>query len=624
MGVALLKPTPTPTSTPSGPKRGQVCNKGFIQSCPPFPRSTALTARVLASLKLTFLSYGHFPSPDMWVALEAICQTLEAMADGNCEPSIYLSSLDPGVGKTTVIIHFIRALLASEAHCDVATVVCVKRLEQIEAIVKEAKLRNEDFAVLTSDDVMNALGCGRPGQARVLFTTHQMIERRCSSGSFENVSAFHYRGRPRAVRVWDEAILPGQTLTIARDDIPLLLGPLRATLPLLAADLEALFIRLASVECGSSLPVPDFAERHSVSLNQVLGILGKGQNRLVTAAEGLWYLSGRTVSIRRDGVHGNTMLDYRDTLPEDLKPLLALDASGRVRTAYSFWGDRRGGIVMLPSAEKRYDNLTIHVWDHAGGKSAFRRHGDRLVEGIVATVMTKPNQKWLIIHHKAEIGIDVETSVRALLPANGIEVHFLNWGAHDATNRFAHVPNIILAGTLFYRHSHYEALGRLACGQRATDGAFEESDFASIMLGEHRNLLLQATCRGAVRRCEGNGCPSASIYVIASSHSKIAQTLPDIFPGAGVVPWRPVKTVLTGRVAEAMTFLTTNLVERPDRYIAFREVMEHIGWRSAKDFLRRIREHPAFMDALADHGIEEWGKGRRLTGFRLVEDDTAD
>jgi hypothetical protein len=43
-------------------------------------------------------------------------------------------------------------------------------------------------------------------------------------------------------------------------------------------------------------------------------------------------LSGKTVSVRRDGAYGNTMLDYRETLPQGLAPLVVLDASGRVRS----------------------------------------------------------------------------------------------------------------------------------------------------------------------------------------------------------------------------------------------------------------------------------------------------
>ena len=139
----------------------------------------------MAALKDYFAGRQHAPSEAMWVALRAVAETMEGMAEGRCPPLIHLSSLDPGVGKTTTVICFLRALLASEAHTDVAALVCVRRKDQIEAIVKEADLDPADFAVLTADEALNRLGCGSPSKARVLFTTHGMIEKRCEkSGSF--------------------------------------------------------------------------------------------------------------------------------------------------------------------------------------------------------------------------------------------------------------------------------------------------------------------------------------------------------------------------------------------------------------------------------------------------------
>ena len=86
-------------------------------------------------------------------------------------------------------------------------------------------------------------------------------------------------------------------------------------------------------------------------------------------------LFGKHVTVRQDGAYGNTMLDYEDTLPDDITPLLTLDASACVRTVYECWQKGRGGIKKLPSARKHYDNLDIHVWSRGGGKSAFRKDG---------------------------------------------------------------------------------------------------------------------------------------------------------------------------------------------------------------------------------------------------------
>jgi hypothetical protein len=300
----------------------------------------------MAAMRAFFAEQGHRPSADMWGALQAVGETMEKMAEGRCPPLIHVSSLDPGVGKTTTVICFLSALLRSDAHREVAALVCVRRKDQIEAIVREADLDPADFAVLTADAELNKLGGVSPSNARVLFTTHAMIEKRCEkSGSFTEVAALHYRGKPRAVRIWDEAILPGQPLTASRDTLASLL-PLRARFPALVAGIDDLVTKLKDMKSGTVICLPDLAELHGVDLNQVLEVVAERPDQKL-AAEMLWLLFGKHVTVRQDGAFGNTMLDYKDTLPDDIKPLLALDASARVRTVYNYWEHDRGGIVRL-------------------------------------------------------------------------------------------------------------------------------------------------------------------------------------------------------------------------------------------------------------------------------------
>jgi hypothetical protein len=54
---------------------------------------------------------------------------------------------------------------------------------------------------------------------------------------------------------------------------------------------------------------------------------------------------------------GAAILDYRETLPDDLKPVLVLDASALVRTTYALWSKHRGGLVHLPSAQVDHQRL---------------------------------------------------------------------------------------------------------------------------------------------------------------------------------------------------------------------------------------------------------------------------
>jgi hypothetical protein len=68
-----------------------------------------------------------------------------------------------------------------------------------------------------------------------------------------------------------------------------------------------------------------------------------------------------------------------------------------------------------------------------------------------------------VVHHKAARGLpDVEREVRRQLSETAAKVSFITWGRHMATNDYAEVPNVILAGTLFMRPSFYTALTHLA------------------------------------------------------------------------------------------------------------------------------------------------------------------
>ncbi|WP_181905462.1 DEAD/DEAH box helicase family protein [Aestuariispira insulae] len=542
---------------------------------------------------------------------------LEQMAEGTCLPRYYLASLDPGVGKTKTMIHFIRTLLASEDHERVSVLICVSRLDEIRNLVEEMGLSRSQFSVLTSDTDLNGLGSDDRDQARILFTTQQMIESRCQGEQFKHVSAFHYQGQARDVRIWDEAILPGQPLTLKRDDLGHLFGPIRLRHPALAKDIEDLFIQIKEASCGSRVEIPDYSEKHGVDLNTVIGCLSESPKQHIDAVTTLWLLSGKLVTVKQDGASGNTLLDYRDTLPDDFAPLLILDASGRVRATYDQWERKRGNLIRLSKAEKSYRNLTVNVWQTGGGKHAFRTNGEQLIDGIVSTINNKPKEEWLVVHHKTKGGIDVPSGVKALMDGNPGRVHFTHWGDHHGTNAYAHVSNVILAGTLFLPASQYEALGRLGAGLSSAQ-SLDPQDFQQIRIGEYRHLILQALCRGSVRRCDGAVCAPCDAYIIASAQSGIAETLPEIFPDCRVKRWQPVKKVLKGKIAEALKVIQDYFSSHPRELLPFREVADAVQMTDLKNFRRSIRKHPDFVEALAEAGVMEFGPGRNPTGFRMA------
>lgn len=436
---------------------------------------------------------------------------------------------------------------------------------------------------------------------------------------------------PRRVRVWDESWLPGKAITVDRYEVAAFISLLwKEQFPELAGAFDDLFAMLRSQVDGARVELPAYAEESGHELNDVLRVFDLPSSNLDSTTKekqrqtlsALWALSGRSVIVRRDDGGRNTMLDYAETLPPDLAPLLVLDASGRVRETYAEMEKRRSNIVRLKTAKKRYNTLTIHVWQRGGGKSSFEKknkHSTDLIDGIASTMNQKPDQEWLTVVHKANNKtIDTASSVRALL-VQPEGKHFIHWGRHDSTNDFAHAHNIILAGTLFYRPSQYEAIGRCAADLRPEDGDYSAEDRKRIALGEHRHGILQALCRGAVRLCDGDVCQPAHAYIIASVQSGIPAALREIFPGCKVRKWRPVRQALRGKVAAAVNYLKSRMNELEEGLLVkFTEVQKAIDVASRAAFKNNIRDNSQFRQAIAELGIVEWGANKYYTGFKVL------
>ena len=416
-----------------------------------------LADQTIAALRTAFAQYDHRPSDAMWAGIRSLVTTLEGMANGTLDRLPYLSPLDPGVGKTECVVHFVSSLIASPSHHHVGILICVSHLKEIGTLAGRMRLNEQDVAVYTTDEVTNALGCKDIDNARVLFVTQQMVDSRLADGKqFSDLNLFHFKGRPRQVKIWDEAMLPAEELTLTKDALARLPSLLRKLCSPLADQLHEAGQDIREPANGATYQFSDFVGSYGLGYEDVKSLFSKQPARDREAARTLWNLSGKEVRVRKD-MRGTTVLHYRNHLPNDFFPVVILDASGRVRTTYRNWQNDRGDLVILTTAPKRYDNLSIHVWDRGGGKKAFRNKAGELIEGIAATINTKPEEEWLVITHKEdEWCIPKQKRIPDLmkpigdLVKNPESVAFLTWGNEKATNEFVEVRNVILAGTLFY------------------------------------------------------------------------------------------------------------------------------------------------------------------------------
>jgi len=515
-----------------------------------------LAEKTLRELKATFARYDHNPSSAQWEALSDLARRLESAADGTAQPLNFLSSLDPGIGKTQTIIHFVKALLASPKHEGVSVLICLGRLAEIKSYVGDMDLDEGDYAVLVAETAenigLNGLGTDRD-KARVLFTTQQMLESRVKrQGSFAAVSEFWFDGKPRQVRLWDESCLPARPLTVDVTEIEGLTECARK-IPAFLELLDKLIGEIKAAKSGECVSIPDFEMESDIPVASALGLYVDEKPAKQNILRDLYLLQGNTVTVSRDGSN-RTVIHYEDTLPDDLKPVIICDASGRVRQTYPHWAQGRGDLVGLASAPKDYDDLTIHLWKHAGSKTAWndKAQATEMLRAIVEVVNSKPNEEFLIIHHMVKGSRSIDLPAYVETSATDPErLHFTHWNSEDckATNQFKDVPNIILAGTLFYPSSYYEALGKLSRALAPAE-RLSKQHRKEIELGEYAHLILQAVCRGTARKAIGNKSGKADVWIIATEKSGIPSLLGSIFPRSKTVPWMPVAS--TGRVGDAI------------------------------------------------------------------------
>lgn len=579
-----------------------------------------LTAKTMARMRQLYRDRGLQPSDIQWIGIQDAIGTMEAMANRKATSAVYLSSLDPGVGKTQSVINFIPCLLASKAHEDVAAIICVGRLKEIATYVQGMALGEDDYAVIVYDSGANAhlnrMGNQSKKDARVLFTTQQMLESRAKRAQgFSAITAFHYKGTPRQIRIWDEAMLPAKPVLV---NVTLVEGMTNTVKPYpkLLQTINDLLARVRASKDKEFVDVPDFAQVAKVDSYEAQEIFEEdgARDEVIDAVADLWSLSGRTVCVRRD-YGGNTILDYETTLLEDLKPILVLDASGRVRQTYKYWREGRGGLLQLRSATKNYANLTPHVWRRAGSKQAWKDDRDELARAIGKEILREPQRRCLVIHpmRTRNFKHNVPAYINAHLPhrliGSGI-VEYLHWGDHAASNDYRDRDKIILATVMFREPSYYEAMARGSMGLKS-DQSLEKKHYDEIMRGERADVILQAVCRGAVRKPLGDGCQPCDLYIIAARKQGIEDLLPIVFPGCkSIVDWSPVERELPKRVAEARRYIVEWLGKHPSERLRFSEVYGHFGMDKS-NFYKDVYNHPDFEGALAKEGIfveEQKGK----------------
>lgn len=334
----------------------------------------------------------------------------------------------------------------------------------------------------------------------------------------------------------------------------------------------------------------------------------------------LQLMVGSEMISQADDYSGVVLVGTTPTLPDDMAPLIVVDASGRVRETYKLWEQHRGNLERLPSAGNSFQELGVHLWKRASGRDQLRDPAtlNEISAAIAELFERDPNGEWLILTYKDAVE-DLKASVERSSPSSmHPKLHWLHWGKHRSTNDFKNVENVIIVGQFNYRQNDYLGLTLAASGLPLVAKALP--DTTAMKLGEYKHNLLQAVCRASVRKASQGVARACSAFVV-SRQGNVERVIEEVFPGCSVIPWKDDEPP-AGRVADAIAYLRSQLIEGEATEVTKASIRAALGIRSAPDLSQNILRTVPFRHFLADNFLEMTRTTirRAVSQFDEVED----
>lgn len=497
----------------------------------------------------------------------AITSLMKAFDDGihhNLPWRFHLAPIDCGLGKTTALCRYIYHWKRCGFLPDNGVLIIVPTLDDIEPIVTNSGLEDSDYAIQTPDERFSekGLGAAASNSAKVLFITHAMLKKRLAKKRFLQADEFAYRGRPRALRVCDEAILPAEPINLSVDKLLGLVAPFRPFDEPYVEQILAFVKVMRASALGSVIRVPPGLRKlpngYSEASDKARATLTPEQHDMVQM---LSMAVGRKLRLMDAKKFGRALVGCGRSLPDDLAPMIIMDASARMRTIYDVWEQQRGNLVRLPSAINSYENLTINIWKRASGRTtlATESHRIEILDAVAAIINRKPSEKWIVVCPKDNkmAGLTIAAELRPRLHQHD-NVGFVTWGRHVGSNTYRDRRNVVVIGALRVPDLTYQARYMAVSGKPAD--TFDGNEWTKIWKSELQDALLQAICRSNVRNSRNGVCGECNVHLIMTSNPDPVSMMARLFPGATVKAWQPVLPKLSGQASR----LVEKLIELQD------------------------------------------------------------
>ena len=571
------------------------------------------------------LSPTPIPAKPFSKAFSALQKVMEDCLHSRCKPDFHIFSGDPGTCKSTTVHGFISRWKRAGFPGDGSVIIMLGTFDEIDSYRRGCGLGDFDFACVSADAKYNAYGLGREraGEARVLFTTHaQVRQRMLEFGGFEGIDLFHYQGRPRSLRFWDEgldAALPVSFSLEAVDALPAFLKGVKGSAGLIDA-IRPLRFDAAQRKTGNIISVP--ADLRDLARNMVLALKDVSVPvDILRALEGLSYLAGQQAVLRRgtfrkDGdLDGLVIVGAGQPLPDDLAPLIILDGSARLRPSYRYWTMRSGNVTFLPKAVADYSPMELHWWNKGAGKILLADPVEReKIVNAAVELLNGSDEEWLVIHQKRVMpyltnpGFSLADEIKAKLD-DRVKVRFLHWGKHLASNDHRHIGNVLIIGGNDYAHESYEAIYMAATG-KLTD--IDNGSVRTIGAYEFAHHVYQAACRSNLRNMVHETAGRAKVYLIAANKGGRQEALKEAFKGCAMHDWLPVTKKPTKKDKTVMDAILA-LFEDGRTSITTKEVWMACRAKDAS-YLTGIWKKPVIVQFMANNGISKVGNSLKKFG----------
>jgi hypothetical protein len=485
---------------------------------------------------------------------------------------------------------------------------------------REAALRGEADGYASEERTPEDEAC----QRQFLLVTHNKVYNGAP------LEKFYYKGKPRSLVVWDEAIEISDCQTLEIGDLNMLLGAVERRIgkdvPVirhLVQTVDALLAELKRQRDGHEVTLVTMPPLDGDTIQAYKAALVDVKNVKLGPLRQLLEWSQNPLRVTATG-HGEGLVRYEVVVPDALQNIAVLDASfpiSKLRKdtiTYQFRPD--------PNI-KRYDDVTLFHVKAGSGRGSVTREFQRMCDTAIEVVKKVPENEAVILwtfkrgetfqrggnlNFKRELlealrqsGIDTAATIPVSEGDDIVQkprIVVRTWGQETSDSTYAYAAHSFFAGVMY--RSQLDLAACLVGQKRDLEAAVDAKDVRDAMLHEAAQAIYQAVHRGSCRRMNDQQAMRHTFYLPVYDN-EIVTVLADAMRGLRVRPL--VSEHLTGDVLSNVVLAISEFLQGLplDRNkVSVKEIKEALGDRAGalRTFTRALDEYLRRCDNWSKQG----------------------